>query len=160
MGWKSAVLDALAVGAADVEMHLDRGICQFSPIDTTVADGRLRLTPQIRLDRNRAVLALPAEKVLTQVQLSTEICGSWLKFIAPMLADATQVDGKCSLEIVGGTLPLSSPRTGELAGVLTIHQAQIRPGASALQVLSTRRPGFDPPFSVVPRATRLAIRSG
>jgi len=56
--------------------------------------------------------------------------------VAPMLAEATQVNGKCSLDLAGGALPLSAPKTGELSGVLTVHQAQVRPGASATQVLS------------------------
>jgi hypothetical protein len=135
IGWNSATIEGLAVGPADVSMQLNQGICQFAPIDTTVTDGRLHLTPQIRLDRNPALLVLPAEKVIDRVKMTPEMCNRWLKFVTPFLADATQIDGQFSLNVAAGTLPLKSPTAGTLDGTLGVHQVRVRPGASALQVL-------------------------
>ena len=136
IGWDSAVLEGLAVGSTDVSAHLEQGVCQFAPINTTIADGQLHLTPQIRFDRNPALIVLPAEKVLDQVQISPQLCNTWLKFVVPLLADATEIDGKFSLEITGGALPMSAPMTGELGGSLAVHHVQVRPGAGALQVVN------------------------
>jgi hypothetical protein len=134
-GWKSGIVEDLPVGAADISASLQKGVCQFSPIEATVGDGRLHFTPQVRLDRTPAVLVLPSEKVLDQIQLSTQLCATWIKYVAPLVADAAQVDGTLSLEIAEGSLPLSDPRSGEMSGILTIHQAQVRPGGLAIQVM-------------------------
>lgn len=135
VGWDSAQVQGLPVGPADLSAHVEGGVCQFAPIDTTVANGRLHLTPQIRLDRKPALLMLPTEKVIDRVQISPELCNSWLKFLAPLLADATQIDGQFSLDVTGAALPLTSPMTGEAGGALGVHQVQVRPGSSAFQVL-------------------------
>lgn len=134
IGWDSAVIEGLAVSATDISAKLDRGVCQFNPIVTTVAGGNLHLTPQVRLDTTPAVLVLPAERVIDQVQITPQLSNSWLKFVAPLLADATQIDGKFSLDIGGGTLPLSAPTSGEMGGTLGIHHVQVKPGGAALQV--------------------------
>jgi hypothetical protein len=135
IGWDSAVVEGLAVGSVDVLARLDRGVCQFTPIQTTVADGKLQLTPQIRLNTDPALLVLPAEKVIDRVRISPELCNSWLKFVAPLLADATQIDGQFSLDLAGGSLPLVKLTSGELGGALGVHHAKVRPGATALQIL-------------------------
>ena len=153
IGWSSATIESLPIGPGDVSMVLDKGICRFQPIDTTIADGRFHLTPMIRLDRNPALLVLPAEKVIDRVQITPEICNRWLKYVTPFMADATQVDGQFSLEVAGGNLPLQSPGSGDLSGTLGVHQVRVRPGASALQLLGvyeqiesliTRKPASAP----------------
>jgi translocation and assembly module TamB len=136
LGWDSAVFEGLTVGPGDVAAKLDQGVCQFAPLDVTVGEGRLHFTPQVRLDRNPALVVLPKEKVVDQVRLSPDVCSTWLKFVAPMLANSTQVDGKFSLDIEGGTLPVNSLTSGELSGALAIHHANVRPGPLTLQVVN------------------------
>jgi hypothetical protein len=134
IGFDSAIVEGLAVGPTDVSAKLDQGICQFAPISTTVADGRLHLTPQLQLNRNPMLLVLPAEKVIDQVQITPEICNSWMKYVTPLLADSTQIDGKFSLDLTGGAVPLSAPMNGELGGTMGVHHVKVRPAGMALQV--------------------------
>lgn len=134
-GWDSAVIEGLPVGPADISAKLEKGVCQFAPIDTTIAQGKLHFTPQIRLDRNPSILVLPTERVIDGVQVSPELCNSWLKYVAPLLANATQIDGQFTLDTTSGALPLSAPMSGDMAGTMTIHHVKVRPGQSGLQVM-------------------------
>ncbi|MBC8116036.1 MAG: hypothetical protein H7062_16740, partial [Candidatus Saccharimonas sp.] len=135
LGWQSAIVYGLTAGPGDVSAKLDKGICQFAPLDTTINEGRLHFTPQIRLDQSPALIVLPREKVIDQVRLSPELCSSWLKFVMPLLADAAEVEGKFSLDVAGGSLPLMTPSTGEMNGAVAIHQAQVRPGPFSMQLV-------------------------
>ncbi|MEI8379898.1 MAG: hypothetical protein WCJ09_07210 [Planctomycetota bacterium] len=136
IGWDSAIVEGLEVGPAEIVARIEKGVCQFAPIETTVAGGKMHLTPQVRFDRNPAIVVLPTEKVLDQVQITPQLCDSWLKYVTPMLADATQIDGKFSLDITeGSVLPISAPMTGQMAGALAVHHVQVRPGGAALQVM-------------------------
>jgi len=135
LGWQSAIVYGLTAGPGDVSAKLDKGICQFAPLDTTINEGRLHFTPQIRLDQSPALIVLPQEKVIDQVRLSPELCGSWLKFVMPLLADAAEVEGKFSLDVTGGSLPLMAPTSGEMSGAVAIHQAQVRPGPFSMQIV-------------------------
>lgn len=136
IGWDSATIEGLPVGPTDISARLEKGIAQFAPIETTVAQGKLHLTPQVRLDSNPSLLVLPTEKVIQGVQISPELCNQWLKYVAPMLADATQIDGQFSLDVANAALPLSAPMTGNMAGTLAVHQVRVRPGPSGLQITS------------------------
>jgi hypothetical protein len=55
--------------------------------------------------------------------------------VAPLLANATQIDGQFTLDTTGGALPLSALTSGEAAGTLSIHHVKVRPGQSGLQVM-------------------------
>jgi len=134
IGWDSALVEGLPLGPAEISAQLQRGVCQFAPIRTTVGTGRVQLTPQIRLDLDPMLVVLPAEKVVDQVHLTPEICNAWMKYVAPLLADATQNEGKFSLDVQGGALPLKDPSSGQLTGVLGVHHVKVRPGGGALQV--------------------------
>lgn len=135
IGWDAALVEGLEVGATEISARLDRGVCQFAPIETTIAGGKLHLTPQIRFDRTPAIVIIPAEKILDQVKLTPQLCNTWMKYVTPMLVDATQIDGKFSVDITGCALPVTAPMTGEMAGALEVHQVQVRPGGVALQVI-------------------------
>jgi hypothetical protein len=134
-GWQSAIIYGLTAGPGDVSARLDKGICQFAPLDTSINEGRLHFTPQVRLDQSPALIVLPREKVIDQVRLSPELCSSWLKFVMPLLADAAEVEGKFSLDVTAGTLPVMAPTSGEMSGAVGIHQAQVRPGPFTLQIV-------------------------
>ena len=135
IGWASAIAYGMSFGTADISLRIDKGIGRLNPIDMAVNEGKLHLEPQFRFDVSPSLLVLPKDKVLDQVRLSPELCSQWLKFIAPLLADATQVDGRFSLDVVSGSLPLSAPTTGSVDGTFSVHEAQVRPGALAVEIV-------------------------
>lgn len=137
VGWQSANLYGLTAGPADVTAKIDRGVCQFVPLDLVVNDGKLHIAPTIYLDRSPAMFVLPQEKLIDQVTLSPEMCRSGLKLALPILADSTEIEGKFSVDLQGASLPLSMPSMGNADGVISIHRAQARPGPAALQLVST-----------------------
>ena len=152
VGWQSANFYGFTAGAGDLSAKIDGGVCQFVPLNLVVNDGKLHLSPTIYLDRSPAMFVLPQEKVVDQVTLSPELCRNALKLALPMLADSAEVDGKFSLDVQAASLPLSMPSMGSAEGVISIHRAQAKPGAAALQLVSainqiqsliTRRQGGD-----------------
>ena len=104
--------------------------------DLPVNEGTVRLTSQLRLDRAPAMIVLQSERVIDKVRLSPELCAGWLKYAAPIVADATRVDGRFSVVIASGALPLGDPTSGEVAGQFTVHEAELSPGPFAAQVVT------------------------
>jgi len=135
IGWTVANLYGFKGGAGDVSTQIERGVCRFAPLDLVVNDGKLHVTPTIYLDRDPYTLVLPQEKLVDQLTLTPEMCSNSMRFVAPMLADSAQVDGKISVDTQGASLPLSAPATGSADGVLTIHRAQAKPGPTSLQIV-------------------------
>jgi hypothetical protein len=75
--------------------------------------------------------------VLQDVRISPEMCRSWLKYIAPLVADATQAEGRFSVELLQpARIPLSDPKLCEIRGAMKVHAAQVGPGPLSRQFLT------------------------
>ncbi len=133
VGWNSAQVYALPVGAGTISVDLVSGICRFGMQDIPVAEGHVRAQPVVRFDRTPSLLTLGEGRVIDQVRASPELCATWMKYVGPMLADAAVVDGRFSLDLTGATVPLDALRAGDVAGALQIHGVDVRPGPLALR---------------------------
>ncbi len=140
LGWDSADIYGLLAGSGSIDARLSRQVLSVAPIDMTVSGGRLTCAPRIHFDGKQPRLIVGKGPFIQNVALSPELCGRWLKYLAPLLADSTQVDGKFSMSLSGADVPLSTPSTGTVGGVLAVHSAKIRPGglAAALVSLATQ----------------------
>ncbi|HLA84479.1 MAG TPA: hypothetical protein VJL29_06775 [Thermoguttaceae bacterium] len=66
--------------------------------------------------------------VCASTQFTPEVCHDLLKYVAPVLADVTEAEGRFSVEVDRWDLPLADPGRGEGAGRLTIHELRVGPG--------------------------------
>lgn len=128
IGWNSAEIYGLPLGPTNIEGALENGIINFAPIDVQVATGRLKAWPRLVLGNDPMVFQLAKGTSAEQIEITPQMCQTWLKFVAPLLADATQAQGKFSATVDGATFPLVTPEAGEARGVLTVHGARVGPG--------------------------------
>lgn len=135
LGWTSASIQGFDVGAGELDARLSQGILQVRPITLPVSEGHLTLAPQIYLDRSPMIMTLPKGPVAEQVRLSPEMCGTWLKYVAPLVANATAVQGRFSVSLEGATIPLDDPTAGDIEGVLELHEGRVGPGPLSQQLL-------------------------
>ena len=68
--------------------------------------------------------------LLSDVHLTPELCSRGLKYITPVLAQLTVADGRFSIVMDGGRVPLADPTTGDVAGQMAIR-GQAKPGPIA-----------------------------
>ncbi len=152
LGWSGMNLYGLAVGQGEIVAHLADGQVVTKPIDVAVSEGRLTLTPVARLTPAPAELYVSRGPLLTNIHLSPDMCKRGLKFIAPIVAETTVAEGRFSVTMDGGRIPLADPRAADLAGHMAIR-AQVKPGpvahefmALVNEIMSVVRQGnFQPP---------------
>ncbi len=137
IGWESAQLMGLPIGPAEIVATFTGDAGSIQPLDLAVAEGRVHLAPQFRFQPGPAIITLSPGRVLDQVRLSPEMCRDSLKFVTPMLADATQIDGRFSLDLAEAAWPLGNTGAGTSSGSLLIHGAQVKPGPLAVQLMTT-----------------------
>lgn len=138
-GWQGAIVYGVGVGPGRVKSELRRGIVDVQPFSLIVSEGRLNLTPRLYLNESPAMLTLDRGPLVENVNLSPQLCRRWLKYVAPLLADATQCQGQVSLTINRAALPLAAPARGDLSGQLTLHGADVRPGPLANSYIALAR---------------------
>jgi hypothetical protein len=106
---------------------------RVEPMSLAVGEGRLTTSPHVRFDPQPAEVTLPAGPVLAGVRISPDVSEAMLKYLAPVLAGATQSEGMFSLDLDGMRVPLGEPRQAESAGRLTVHSVRVVPGPLAQQ---------------------------
>jgi hypothetical protein len=139
MPWAGANLYGLPVGAGKLSAVLGDGAVRIEPLSLAIGEGRLTASPQLRLDPEPSELMLPAGPLITNVRISPEVGEAMLKYVAPVLAGATQSDGLFSLELEGARVPLGELRRADSAGKLTVHSVRVVPGPMVRQWIDLGR---------------------
>ncbi|WP_146398176.1 hypothetical protein [Pseudobythopirellula maris] len=131
--WQSGDLFGLALGPGRVAAVLGEGAVRFEPLDFTVGQGRFTTQPSMRLDPEPALVSVAPGPVVANVAISPQVAEKVLKFIAPVLADATRVDGQFSMALTEFTAPAADVAAGRATGQLRVHSARVAPGPSVAQ---------------------------
>ena len=162
-----AVLFGMDLGPAPILVRCAQGDVQIVPIDTTLSGGRVVLRPDIELHPDGLVLLTMAEgSGLDGVEITDDVSRGVLAYIAPMLREATQVNGKVSARLDRLAVPLAGPETGEappvdLAARLAFQQVTYGPGAMTQSVLGMA--GLTPeqtPRLSIDQVVNVAITNG
>jgi hypothetical protein len=127
-GWQGADLFGLKAGPAEVDLRLEKGILAMQPLEMSLSGGKLKLAPRVLLDNQPATVVLPAGPMIENVELSQDLCDTWLRYIAPILSEATRVEGRFSVDLNESHLAVNAPAAGDLSGRLRIDAAQVLPG--------------------------------
>jgi hypothetical protein len=139
LGWQEAQYVGLVAGAADFKARLEQGTVFIGPLDIPVSEGRLTTAPRILLNDPVPHAVVDRGPLIQNVRITPEMCNQWLKYVAPLLADATEAQGTFSLSLENAAVPLFAPLASTVDGSLAIHGAQVGPGPLARQYLQTAR---------------------
>ena len=136
VGWDRAQVYGFDVGSADLEAQLREGVVAFNPLDIQLSEGRLSCSPRLHLREPQPLLVVDQGRLIESIRITPEMCDTWLKYVAPLLADATRIDGSLSVDLTHAHVPLNAPATGDIAGTVLVHSAQVRPGPVAAPFVS------------------------
>lgn len=131
LSWEQANLYGIPTKETTMNAVLRQGVVQLSANSPEISGGQLALQTQLLLNAQPMQWQLARGRMIDNVAITPPMCQSWLRYVAPILADATRVEGRFSLDLQGGRLPLAGPMQGEASGVLHIHGAEVRSGPLA-----------------------------
>jgi hypothetical protein len=137
VAWTSAEYSGIQTAAGEAAIELKEGVVALGPLDLPVSDGRMSLAAKLPLNTAPLAVLIDSGPVLQNVRISPEMCRSWLKYVAPLVADATQAEGRFSVELQQPSrIPLHDPKLCEVRGLLKVHAAQVGPGPLSRQFLT------------------------
>ncbi len=132
--WQSGQALGLPIGGGKFDLQLTENVAGINTGVVPFSGGSLQLRPQLDLRSDIMILRLPPGMVLDQVELTPEVCRSWLKFVAPAIAGATTAKGRISLATSQVQIPLGQWDAASANGVVTVHQASVGPGPLGQQL--------------------------
>lgn len=135
-GWQSVRGYGVTVEPGSVRCVLANQVLTSLPENVKINGGRLVRLPKLLVGGPSPVLEFEPGPMLEEVELTEEVCRDWLRYISPSMASATATQGKFTLSMTGGKFPLQQPEQADLSGAIRIHQATVRPGPMALEILN------------------------
>jgi translocation and assembly module TamB len=127
-GWNKAAVFGLPISAGKLQGELANGKLQTAPLDVSVGEGKLTTNPTVIFDPLPQRLIIPAGPLISNVQISPAVSEQMLKYVAPILAGATRVDGKFSIDLAETQIPLGDAKKLSTEGRLSVHQLTVLPG--------------------------------
>ncbi len=131
MSWQQANLFGIPAGESTLNAQLRQGALQLTANSPELSGGKLTLNTQLLLNAQPMQWQVPQGRLIENVAITPEMCRTWLQFVAPIVADATRVEGRFSLDVERGLFPVADPIQGESNGVLHIQGAEVRSGPLA-----------------------------
>ena len=135
IGWEQARVAGIELGKADVPVRIDAGMLS-TQAEFPVSGGVLRWDVTSDLTAPELVIQQKPMTVLENVEITPEMCQSWLKYVAPLVAEATSIDGRLSLKLSEARLTPADPKRQTVAGQLIMHNVTVGPGPLSNQVIS------------------------
>lgn len=155
--WESAKGYGIAIGPGEIRARLADATVTFSPLDFPLAEGRLQAEPSIDLRSSPGRVVLKPGPIMQKVNITPQMCRTWIRYAAPLLANATQAEGQLTTVIDHAQLPLGNPQGATAMGTIVIHQGRAGAGplvkemlviASQVRALVRQEPPrFDPDAS-------------
>lgn len=137
--WQSASLYGLPIGQGRISAEMREGRVAIEPLDFAVGGGRLTASPAISLTPAPGELTLPAGPLLTNIRITPDVSNRLIKFIMPVLAEATQTEGLFSMNLSGASVPLGAPASADVAGQLAVQSVRMVPGPAAGELIGLVR---------------------
>ena len=129
LAWTSAHLQGFQFGPGEMQGSLSNGVLDLAPFEAPLSDGKVSLTSRVLLNRSPAVLQIAQGQVANQVRITPEMCQSWLKYVAPLVAGATTAEGRFSVSLNTANIPIGQATDANVEGELIVHEAHLGPGA-------------------------------
>ena len=136
VNWQRANVYGLRLGETNLDARLHQGVITLAPMTTSVGEGSLHLAPKIDLTGPIPTLVHGKQQVVSKAKITPELCQRWLKYVAPLLADATHAQADFSVMLQHAKLPMNNFWQGAVSGQLQIEEGQVGPGPLAKQILT------------------------
>jgi hypothetical protein len=129
---------ALGVRVSDASVSVRAGDSarpwKIEPINV-----RFQLVPSWTSADGRPRLAIAPGVLVPRAEITSETCHDLLKYIAPVLAEATDASGSFSIELDRWEFPVADAAEGTGSGRLTIHALELGPGPLVRELATALR---------------------
>lgn len=135
VAWQGADVYGLVFGDGLAEAKLENGVIELLPIQAAVSEGRFNMGARLPLNQQPLTIHAGTARVIDNVRLSPQMCRTWMKFLAPLVADATAAEGRFSVTLKQLKTPVLDPYASNVQGVLHVGAGQVGPGPLGSQIL-------------------------
>ncbi len=135
LGWDSGEIGGVRFGSASVPVRLTETAVQIEPVVIPVDQGRLDLAGDVFYRPGPVWLRTRSGVGASNIRLTQQMTSQWLKYLAPLAANATRIDGTIGAQIDEAIIVIDNPEQSRVRGRLIIEGAQMYAGPLANQII-------------------------
>lgn len=136
ISWDQAYAYGIYSQEGKIKTELTKGIVKATPISVPINGGQWLAPVNVDLRATPAVVTVPQAKVFNNIQFTEQMARLWLKYVNPLVADSTGIEGRFSLALTQAIIPLGHMHLAAIQGHLDVHQGRVGPGPLVQQVMS------------------------
>ena len=148
VGWDSARIAGVELASASIPIRVDQNQITFHGSKLPVGEGWIDLNGSIQQLNQETWIELTPSRIAEGIQITPEMSEQWLRFIAPLLADATKIDGNLGISVDEARINISDPTKTRLSGRLELDTVRLVAGPFMNQLIQTlqqlKKIGRDP----------------
>ena len=153
LGWESAGLAGLRFGPASVPLRMTETSVHVASSVIPIGDGRLRIGGDVYYRPGPLWIHAQPGVIAESVRLTPEMTRRWLKYIAPLAANATRIDGTLSATLDEAIVVIDEPERSRVRGRLDIQGVTMKAGpltdriiTGVEQLMTLRNLNAPPPY--------------
>jgi len=134
--WSWGELKSYGVESQNGELwtKLSEDVLKIVPVEVPIGkNGYYKGVSHIHLTPDDRKFVMEPGVILENVEFTRGMCRSWLKYVSPMFANATDLEGRFSLEMKSFELNLDTGEPKSLRGTLQVDHCRLGPGPMVQQ---------------------------
>ncbi len=135
IGWESARMAGIDVGATSIPIKMTETTVFVSPAVVPLAEGKINLAGEVHYRPGPIWIRATPGRIAESIRLTREMNQRWLKYLAPLAADAAQVDGIIGATLDEAIIVLDSPEKNRVTGRLDINRVEMTAGPLTNQII-------------------------
>ena len=135
LGWESGHIAGMNIGQALVPLKLTETSLKVEQAEIPVNRGNLAFAGQLHYRPGPVWIHLEPGTTASAIQLTPEMTDRWLKYVAPLVANTTRIQGTLGAKIDEATIVFDQPQQTQVIGRINISEAEMTAGPLASQII-------------------------
>ena len=135
LGWESGHIAGMNIGQALVPIIMTETSLEVEQAQIPVNRGSLSFAGQLHYRPGPVWMHLEPGATASSIQLTPEMTDSWLKYVAPLVANATRIQGTLGAQIEEATIVFDEPQETQVIGRINISQAEMTAAPLVSQII-------------------------
>ncbi len=135
--WEGGSFLEVPFGASEFTIDIRDSVGRMNTPGIPFSGGVIQAAPVVDFRGANPILVMQPTRVIDNVALSEATARHWLKFVAPLVADATSAQGNVTLDMQSVQMPLFEPASLDADGQIELENVVIGAGPLAEQLLGT-----------------------
>ena len=135
--WDQGSVANVAIGASQINVDVRNSLATIKTEGIPFTGGVVRFAPSVDMRGENPILLMDQTRIIDNVQLSPETARQWLKYVAPLAADATSAQGNFTVDAKSVRMPIMNPMDMEARGAIRMKDVVIGAGPLAEQLLTS-----------------------